>query len=99
MKTQDQEDKPRTIVDELKYYIKHRFTTWQTVYDKYTWYVYTKYIMYLIREELLWEKMVAEKDKDGEPIYKGICVLSNVGEDEETYRMSAFTGCDFAVRE
>jgi hypothetical protein len=34
------------------------------------------------------------QDKDGEPIYKGICVLPNVGEDQEAYRMSAFTGCD-----
>jgi hypothetical protein len=46
-----------------------------------------------------WEKMVAEKDKDGEPIYKGICVLPNVGEDQQAYRMSGFTGCDYAMRE
>jgi hypothetical protein len=83
MKSQDQEDKPITIVDELKYYIKYRFTTWKTVYDKYTWYVYTKYIMDLVQEDLLWETMVAEKDKDGKPIYIGICVLPIVGEDKQ----------------
>jgi hypothetical protein len=94
MKSQDQEDKPITIVDKLKYYIQHRYTTWQTFYDKYMWYVYTKYIMDLVREELLWEKMVAEKGKDNKPIYTGICVLPNVGEDQQAYRMSGFTGCD-----
>jgi hypothetical protein len=52
------------------------------------------YIMDLVQEELLWEKMVAEKGKDDKPIYTGICVLPNVGEDQQAYCMSGFTGCD-----
>ena len=46
MKCSDQEEKPITVIDELKYYLKNRLTSWQTVHDKFKW--------YLVYQDMLW---------------------------------------------
>ena len=86
MKCSGQEEKPITVIDELKYYLKNRLTSWQTVHDKFKWYLYTKYVMDLVREEIIWEMTVSEKGKDGEPIYFGICVQPNANDEGDYHR-------------
>ena len=94
MKVEGQEEKPKTVIDQLKYYLDYRLTGHRTVHDKFSWYVYTMYIMELAREEILWEKTIAEKDKDGEPIIHGICVTPNVSEDGRIIPTSSVTNCE-----
>ena len=94
MKVEGQLEKPKTVLDQLKYYLDHCLTGHRTVHNKFAWYVYTKYIMELAHEEILWEKTIAEKSKDREPIINGICVTPNVSEDRSIILTSSVTNCE-----
>ena len=94
MKVEGHEEKPKTLVYHLKYYLYHRLTSQRMVHEKFVWYVYTMYIMELVREEILWEKTIAEKGKDREPIVHGICVMPNVSEDGRIIPTSSVKNCE-----
>jgi hypothetical protein len=75
-------DEPKTVIADLKYYLKNRLEHRNNSHMKYAWYAYTRYITMLALEEKIWSMTIAERGSDDQPIRFGICI---VGENANIY--------------